>query len=130
MFTLTQIHDAHAKVQSGVDFPQYIQDLKDLWVRSYTIFVSNGHAEYQGDDDYIIISPAIYDPLSINMTTDKVWFINNLKLHQQWGSDYMTFCKHAAQAGITKRVMNMQDMNCIYYDTYDTAILVETIPSA
>ena len=47
MFTLQQIQDTHAKVKSGADFPQYIQDLKDLWVRSYTIFVSDGHAEYR-----------------------------------------------------------------------------------
>ncbi len=130
MFTLTQIHDAHAKVQSGADFPQYIQDLKDLWVTAYSIFVSDGHAEYQWSDNYAIISPAIYDLLSINTTTDKEWFIANLKLHQQWGSDYMTFCKHAAQVGITKRVIVMDTMTCTYYDYDDQAIVIETILSA
>ena len=129
MFTLQQIQDAHAKVQSGADFPRYIQDLKDLWVRSYTIFVSDGHAEYQGNDNGNITSPAKYESLEINTTTDKEWFIANLRLHQQWGSDYMTFCQHAAQAGITKRVIVMDDMTCTYYDTDDQAIVVETIPS-
>ena len=69
MFTLQQIQDAHAKVQSGADFPRYIQDLKDLWVRSYTIFVSDGHAEYQWTDNSTITSPAIYQLLTINLST-------------------------------------------------------------
>ena len=129
MFALTQIQYTHARVQSWVDFPQYIQDLKDLWVRSYTIFVSDGHAEYQGDDDYTITSPAKYKSLIISNTTDKEWFVANLKLHQQGGSNYMTFCQHAAQAGITKRVLNMTDMTCRYYDSDDQDVVVETIPS-
>ncbi len=128
MFTLTQIQDTHAKVKSGADFPQYIADLNNLWVTAYSIFVSDGHAEYHGNDD-TIISPAKYDTLDINTTTDKAWFIANLKLHQQGGSDYMTFCQHAAQAGITKRVIVMDTMTCTYYDTNDQAIIVETIPS-
>lgn len=129
MFTLQQIQDTHAKVKSGADFPQYIQDLKDLWVRSYTIFVSDGHAEYQGDNNYALTSPTKYESLVMSDTTDKEWFIYNLKLHQQGGSDYMTFCQHAAQAGITKRVIVMDDMTCTYYDTDDKAIVMETIPS-
>ena len=128
MFTLTQIQDTHAKVKSGADFPKYIQDLKDLWVTAYSIFVDDGHAEYHGNDD-IIISPAKYDILDIHTTTDKAWFVANLKLHQQGGSDYMTFCQHAAQAGITKRVIEMDEMTCTYYDHDDNKVLVEIIPS-
>lgn len=129
MFTLQHIQDIHAKVKSGADFPHYIADLNNLWVRSYTTFVADGHAEYQGDDDYTITSPAKYPSLEINTTTDKEWFIANLKLHQQWGSDYMTFCQHAAQAGIIKRVIDMDEMTCTYYDHEDNKVLVEIIPS-
>lgn len=128
MFTLTQIQDTHAKVKSGADFPQYIADLNNLWVTAYSIFVSDGHAEYHGNDD-TIISLAKYDTLDINTTTDKEWFTANLKLHQQWGSDYMAFCQHAAQSGISKRVIEMKDMTCTYYDTDDNKVLVEIIPS-
>lgn len=129
MFTLAQIHTAHARVQSWADFPQYIQDLKDLWVRSYTIFVTDGHAEYDGANEYHISSPATYEPLAINTTTDTEEFLTNLKLHQQWGSDYLTFCQHTAQAGIAYWIMDLQTMECIYCDSADTRILVETIPS-
>lgn len=129
MFTLTQIQDTHAKVKSGADFPQYIADLKDLGVTVYTIFVSDGHAEYHGHDENTITSQAKYPSLEINTTTDKERFVANLKLHQQWGSDYMTFCLHAAQAGITKRVIDMDEMTCTYCDTHNQDVIVETIPS-
>jgi uncharacterized protein YbcV (DUF1398 family) len=41
----------------------------------------------------------------------------------------MTFCQHAAQAGITKRVIEMNEMTCTYYDHDDKKVLVEIIPS-
>jgi uncharacterized protein YbcV (DUF1398 family) len=129
MFTLTQIHDAHAKVKSGADFPHYIQDLHNLWIRSYTIFVSDGHAQYQGNGTYTITSPATYNLLEIHTTTDTPWFIGHLKLHQQWGSNYTDFCQHAAQAGIIKRVIDMDEMTCTYYDHDNNKVLVEHIPS-
>lgn len=128
MFTLQQIQDAHAKVKSGADFPHYIHDLIVLWVRSYTIFVSDGHAEYQGDDNYMITSLAKYEPLDIRTTTDKEWFANKLKLHQQGGTDYMTFCHDAAQWGILKWVIDMESMTCSYYDYNNAKIIVEDIP--
>lgn len=130
MFTLQQIHDAHAKVKSWADFPQYIQDLIVLWVKSYTTFVYDGHWEYQGSDDFIITSSAKYEPLIINNEIDKEWFIANLKLHQQGQTDYMTFCRDAAQAGIVKWIMDLETMDCIYCDNADNHILVEKIPQA
>ena len=32
MFTIQQIKDAHSKVKSGADFPQYMQDIIALGV--------------------------------------------------------------------------------------------------
>lgn len=129
MFTLQNIKDAHSKVRSGADFPRYVQDLIDLGVRSYTTWVADGHADYYGDDAQSIHSDAKYDQLTINDTSDRDSFLHDLKLHQQWWTDYMTFCRDAANAGISKRVMDMQAMTCSYYDSRDTVILEETIPS-
>lgn len=128
MFTLTQIHDAHSKVQSWAEFPAYIQDLIQLWVRSYIIYVSDWHAVYHGDDDYAITSPVWYDILTITPTVDKSWFIAKLQAHQQWLTDYMTFCQDAADAGIAYWIMDLQTMKCIYCDSSDNHILVEIIP--
>lgn len=129
MFTIEQIHTAHSKVKSGADFPKYIQDLISLWIQSYTIFVIDGHWEYNGSDDYSISSKSKYDNLQIANITNKDEFIIRLKLHQQWQTDYITFCNDAAKNGIPKRVMNLDTMECLYYDIDDNCILVEQIPS-
>ena len=43
MFTIDQIKEAHSKVKSGADFPQYVQDLIKLGVIHYTTYVRDGH---------------------------------------------------------------------------------------
>ena len=129
MFTISDITDAHAKVRSGADFPRYIQDLIDLGVRSYTTWVADGHADYYGDDTPSIYSDPKYDQLTISDTVDRDTFLHDLTLHQQWGTDYMTFCRDAAKAGVATRVIDMQAMTCTYYDSHDTIILEEMIPS-
>ena len=35
MFTVKEIHEAHAKVKSGADFPKYIQEIKKMGVKSF-----------------------------------------------------------------------------------------------
>lgn len=37
MFTIEQIKEAHSKVKSGADFPNYIQDLIILGVKDMTL---------------------------------------------------------------------------------------------
>lgn len=128
MFTLQEIHDAHAYVKSWADFPKYIQDLIQLWVQSYTIFVVDWHAVYHGSHNYTLDSESVYDVLSIVSQVDKNYFLQQLKAHQQWQTEYMTFCRDAAQAGIAKWIMDLETMDCIYCDSADNHILVEKIP--
>lgn len=129
MFTLQDIKDAHAKVRSGEDFPRYIQDLIDLGVRSYTISVADGRATYDGEGGYTIASDPKYSPLPISNTIDKETFLHDLKLHQQGGTDYMTFCRDVADSGIAKRIMDMDAMTCRYHDSQERLVLEEAIPS-
>ncbi len=89
-----------------------------------------GHAQYCGADRYTITSLAKYDTLSIAAQTDKDHFVQELRVHQQGGSDYMTFCRMAAASGISKRTMDMQAMTCTYYDTADNPVIIEQIPTA
>lgn len=44
MFTEAQIKHAHSKVQSGADFPAYIQEIISLGVISYDVYVADGHS--------------------------------------------------------------------------------------
>lgn len=74
MFTLRQIEDAHSKVKSGADFPQYIRDLIAMGVSRYSIYVNDGHAEYVGNDGHTVLSEAEYEKLHIISDTDIIKF--------------------------------------------------------
>ncbi|UPQ78111.1 DUF1398 domain-containing protein [Flavobacterium azooxidireducens] len=128
MFTIEQIKSAHSKVKSGADFPSYIQDLKQLVVISYDAYVSDGHTDYFGANNFKITSPAKYESLAIANETDENQFKADLKAHQQGKTNYPTFCSDCAKSGIEKWVVILEKMTCTYYDKAGNEILEEIIP--
>ena len=125
MFTIEQIKAAHANVRSGADFPAYVQDLIRLGVKSYDIFVTDGHGEYQGEKNYSIRSVAGYAALNIVDSSNTEAFRNKLKIHQQGKTDYATFCR---DAGVEKWTVDTQELTCSYYDKAGNKLVSETIP--
>jgi len=130
MFTIDAIKAAHAKVKSGADFPNYIQDIIKLGVTGYETYVSDSHTLFLGKDNYSIESVAKYAPLTIADKGDAASFIKDLKEHQQGKSDYLSFCKACARYGVEKWVVEMKKMTCSYYDKAGNEVLVENIPAA
>lgn len=129
MFTIEQIKEAHAKVKSGADFPNYIRDLIILGVKGYDTFVHDGHVEYYGVNNYTVISDEKYDPpIEITKTANKERFIEFLVMHQDGQTDYLTFCNHSAQCGIAKWRVDIIEMTCTYFDLEGNEILIEKIP--
>jgi uncharacterized protein YbcV (DUF1398 family) len=128
MFTVKQIDQAHNKVKSGVDFPKYIQEIKELGVKSFVTWVKDSHTEYFGENNFRTKSDSKYAELIISENTNKEIFITKLKSHQQGKTDYFTFCKDCAETGIEKWVVSLDEMTCIYYDKEGNKILVEAIP--
>ena len=129
MFTIEQIKEAHSRVESGADFPNYIQDLINLGVLGYETFTNDGHVSYFGVSDFRVASPKSYDEITIATSANKERFIEYLVMHQDGQTDYLTFCNHAAQCGIAKWSVNIIEMTCTYFDVSDQAILIEKIPS-
>jgi uncharacterized protein YbcV (DUF1398 family) len=127
MFSVEQIKAAHSKVKSGADFPVYIQDIKKLGVTYYETYVSDGHTNYYGANDYKTTSPAKHEPLSIAGQCNKEQFEADLKEHQLGKTDYPTFIKISANLGVGKWEVCMEKMTCTYYDNADNEILVEEI---
>ncbi len=120
MFTIEQIQAIHSKVKSGADFPRYIQELIQLGVLNYTIHVDNGHSVFSGKENFTISSDAQYPLLKIELKGDKQKLEHALKIHQQGLTDYSTFCKQAAEAGVKEWVVDMEKMTCTYYDQQGT----------
>ncbi len=102
MCTVNEIHEAHAKVKSGADFPKYIQEIKKMGVKSFETWVKDSHTNYFGANNFSTQSKAQYPDLSIQETSNKQEFARLLKIHQQGETDYFTFCNHCAETGIEK----------------------------
>jgi uncharacterized protein YbcV (DUF1398 family) len=128
MFTVEQIKSAHAKVKSGADFPSYIKEIKGLGVTHYEAYVSDGHIDYHGANNYTAKVPAKYESLVIAGTSKSEEFKAALVAHQQGKTDFLTFIKTCATFGIEKWAICMDKMTCIYYDKAGNEILVEQIP--
>ncbi|MFM9988129.1 DUF1398 domain-containing protein [Flavobacterium sp.] len=129
MFTVKQIKDAHTKVKSGADFPQYMQDLIALGVISFETFVYDNHTNYYGTNDFKISSEGFLETLIISDQINIKQFQIDLKAHQQGKTDYMTFLNDCARSGVEKWIVVMAKMTCSYYDKNGNEMVVETIPT-
>ena len=128
MFTVEQIKAAHSKVKLGADFPAYIQEIKLLGVTHYESYVSDGHIDYHGTDNYTAKVPSKYSILAIAEIQNAEQFKTDLKAHQQGKTDYLTFCNDCSKSGIEKWVVCMDKMTCTYFDKAGKEILSEVIP--
>ncbi|MCB1025843.1 MAG: DUF1398 family protein [Acidobacteria bacterium] len=128
MFTLKQIEDANSKVKSGADFPKLVRDLISIGVIANDVYVSDGHADYFGEDDFRVTTAANYPVLEIADTSDGEKFREYLKIHQEGKTDYPTFCRHSAETGVEKWRLDFAKMTCTYFDRSNNVLLVEKIP--
>ncbi|MDH7460251.1 DUF1398 family protein [Chitinophagaceae bacterium 26-R-25] len=128
MFTIDQIKEAHAKVKSGADFPAYVQDIKSMGVRTYVHHVSDGHIEYKGENNFLVSAGPKWAPMEIDLNGNAEALKHALKIHQQGQTDYMTFCRQSAEAGVNIWIVDLIKMACIYYDKAGNEMIVEAIP--
>jgi uncharacterized protein YbcV (DUF1398 family) len=127
MFTIEQIKEAHSKVKTGADFPNYIQDLIILGVKGYDTNVHDGSVEYYGVNNYRVSSNDKYDEIKVTSNANKERFLEFLLLHQDGQTDYITFCNQAGQCGIAKWRVDIIEMTCTYYDKSGNEIVIEKI---
>jgi uncharacterized protein YbcV (DUF1398 family) len=128
MFTIEQIKAAHSKVISGADFPNFIRDIMKLGVIGYETYVNDGHSLYFGRNGYNAGSEAKYPALTTAETSNQSLFVKTLKDHQKGHTDYLSFCRAAAEQGIEKWLVDMEQMTCTYFDKEGKEVLREEIP--
>ncbi|MGK6340607.1 DUF1398 domain-containing protein [Chryseobacterium sp. DT-3] len=128
-FTIEQIKAEHQKVKSGADFPKYIKAIKNLGVSKYTVDVTDGNTQYYDTDNETAQTGKKYDDLTVSEHLGLERFQTRLKLHQQGGTDYPTFCIDCAENGIKGWKMDLNAMTCTYFDTEGNEILIEQIPA-
>lgn len=128
MFTADQIQAAHSKVKSGAEFPAYIREIKVLGVTHYECYVSDGHIDYHGANDYTATVPSKYAAFTIVVSPDAEQFKAGLKAHQRGETDFMEFIRMCAETGVEKWEVRMDQMTCTYFDSNGNELLVEVIP--
>lgn len=130
MFTIENIQAVESKIKTGADFPQFIKELKEMGVKRNDVYVSNGLSIYFDDEDNAQqVSPDEYQVLTINTESSSDKLAHALKIHQKGETDYFTFCKQAADAGVEKWVTDLDEMTCTYLDTEGNELIKETIPT-
>jgi len=131
MFTKEDIQSAESKIKTGADFPRFVKELKDLGVVRNDVYVANGLSAYFASDEEVLqISPAEYPELVINEESSVDKLKKALKIHQTGETGFISFCEHAADAGVEKWTTDLTAMTCIYYDTAGNELVKETISAA
>ena len=128
-FTIEEIISEHKKVKSGADFPGYIQAIKNKGVSHYITYVKNGSTEYFDSENQSANTGSKYEDLSVSENLNEENFKTRLKLHQQGGTDYPTFCNDCAENGVEGWKMDLNEMTCTYFDKAGNDILEEKVPS-
>jgi len=130
MFTEQQLKEAHSRVKTGADFPRYVQEIKQLGLITYEYLVKDGTTIYYGNNGHLVKSAAKYDPMDIATSSSAASLQHTISIHQQGKTDFITFCRQAAEAGVEKWVIDTQKMLCIYYDRQRSEMVAEPIPQA
>lgn len=129
MLTVDAISKAHSRVKSGADFPQYIQDCKNLGVLYYDTFVEDGSAIYYGENGYKVSLQHTYEAIPIKATLAVERFKDCLLSHQNGETDFIQFCKDCSETGIAKWKIDLYKMTCAYFDFDGNLVLIEQIPA-
>jgi uncharacterized protein YbcV (DUF1398 family) len=128
MFTDRQLKAAHSKIESGVDFPKYVQEIKNLGLILHEFIVKDGTTIYYSEYRYSASSMPMYEPLIIANQSSKELLQQAITMHRHGQTDFINFCKQVADAGVENWVIDTQKMLCIYYDLAGTNMITESIP--
>ncbi len=127
MFTLTQIQEAHSKVKSGADFPNYTREIIRLGVARFETFVHDNHTDYYSKVGLQASSPPDPELLNVYAIARYAEFLRLLKSHQQGQTDFSAFRKDCASTGIHRWIVDLEDLTCTYYDQSGRTVLIEQI---
>jgi uncharacterized protein YbcV (DUF1398 family) len=110
--------------------PVYAQELKTFGLTHYNMYVSDGHAEYFGANNFKVEGKSAYKAKVVADKADVTALKHTISIHQQGQTTYLTFTDQAAEAGVEKWRTSMEKMLVVYYDKKGNEILVEPIPDS
>lgn len=130
MFTREQIETAHGTVKSGADFPQYVQEIKMLGVKSHEVVLTDGTWIFKGTDGQTVQFQRGLEHVPVAAQASPERFKQILTSHQRGETDYPSFCRQAGEAGVERWISDFEHMSVTYLGSSGAVIDVEPIPGA
>jgi uncharacterized protein YbcV (DUF1398 family) len=127
MFSLDQISKIHDDFGNADNLALYLRELNAIGVIKYDSFITDGHSEYFGEDDYKLVSGPIHASLTVANKIDRDKFLESLKLHKQLKTSYLKMSKSLADSGIAKWTFDTNKLTLTYYSKDDDEMLMEAI---
>ncbi len=128
MFTREQIETAHNKVKSGADFPIYVDEIKDMGVKSHEVVLFDGTWIFRGADGQVLQFKSGMENVHISVQSSPEKFKQILSMHQKGETDYATFCNQAGETGVERWISDFEKMTVTYLGSDGAVIDVEPIP--
>lgn len=92
------------------------------------LFRMDGQTKYYGLNDFKLGGESKYPEMHVNDMSSADSLRHAIAIHQQGQTDYPTFCKQAADAGVEKWTTHMIEMTVTYLDKKGHKLTVELIP--
>ncbi|MBK7245152.1 MAG: DUF1398 family protein [Saprospiraceae bacterium] len=106
-----------------------MKGIKSLGVTHYEAYVTDGHIDYHGTNDYTTKVPAKYEPLFIaDLQREFENLLQGIKSSSNKGKTDFNLHQNVCHLALKNGAICMDQMTCTYYDKAGNAILVETIP--
>jgi uncharacterized protein YbcV (DUF1398 family) len=125
MFTLEQITEIHDRSGNRDTLGVYLHALRDIGVKTYDSYITDGHSEYFGVDGQQLVGPAFHETFAIAETCDKERFLQYMKQVEQGGVGYVEMSKALADHGVEKWTFDTEKLTITYFDKAGNVLLGE-----
>ena len=129
MLSSESFKNAKSNIQGRAGFPVYVESLKSLGISYYENFLEYGEAHFYSKNGYKSSIGKRYVGIDVAELSNTEQFLKHLYEYDEDKFDYLTFCKHCADAGVYKWIVSIDEMSCTYYDKSGKAIYKEGIPA-
>ncbi|MEH0158732.1 DUF1398 family protein [Limibacter armeniacum] len=127
MLSKSQIHNAFMRVKTGDKFCMFLAELNKLGVTKWDFHTTDGANIYYGENDYVMEMEPIYEEVDVAESPSLDLLQKVLQEHKDGLTDFHSFCENTASAGVSKWVVDLQEMVIIYFDKNNNMMLAEPI---
>jgi uncharacterized protein YbcV (DUF1398 family) len=128
LFTIEQIEKVHEQYGHHENISLLVSEMKKIGVTHFDYYVSDGSGVYFGPNNHRVKREPRYPSLPINQVQSKDNLRRAIFNHSQGQSDHIVFSLRAADSGVKKWTMHIQNSIITYFDKDDLVIVSEPIP--